>query len=280
MKPAPFDYVRADSADEATALLAEHGDDARVLAGGQSLMAVLNMRLAQPQLLVDISRSKTLAFVDVADGGLRIGASVTQAAVEWRPTLAREVPLLKLAFPHISHFQIRNRGTVCGSIAHADPSAELPLCLLALRGDATLRGAKKRHTVAADDFFTGMLSTARRGDELLESVRFPLPTDGDGHGFQEFSIRHGDYAVCAAAAVVGPRGIRLAVAGIADRPMARDWDALDGSALDDALNEFAWSLEAQDDPHISATARRHLVRRLGRKAIEQARGATNQRSPT
>ncbi len=271
MKPAAFDYVRVDTAVEAVQLLAEHGDDARILAGGQSLMAILNMRLALPSLLIDISRSEAMASVAVEQDGLRIGAAATQAAVEWRASLATEVPLLKLAFPHISHFQIRNKGTVCGSIAHADPSAELPLCLLALKGDVVLRNAKKKRTVAADDLFTGMLSTARLGDELLESVRFPAPRDGERFGFTEFSIRHGDYAVCAAAAVVTDQTIRLAVGGIADRPAAREWAALDGSALDDALNEFAWALDAQDDPHMSAGARRHLVRRLGRKAVEQAR---------
>ena len=271
MKPAAFDYVRVETADEAVALLREHGDDARVLAGGQSLMAVLNMRLAQPSLLIDISRSPAMAAVTSDGRGLRVGASATQAAIEWRTSLAAEAPLLKLAFPHISHFQIRNKGTVCGSIAHADPSAELPLCLLALEGDVLLRSAKATRTVAADAFFTGMLSTARRGDELLESVRFPASRADQRFGFTELSIRHGDYAVCAAAAVVTDRTIRLAIGGIADRPVARDWDALDGDALDDALNEFAWALDAQDDPHISAAARRHLVRRLGRNAIAQAR---------
>ena len=271
MKPAAFDYVQVDTADEAAQLLAEHGDDARILAGGQSLMAILNMRLAQPGLLIDISRSASMAAISIEQGALRIGAAATQSSVEWRATLADEVPLLQLAFPHISHFQIRNKGTVCGSIAHADPSAELPLCLLALKGDVVLRSAKKKRTVAADGLFTGMLSTARRGDELLESVRFPAPRDGERFGFTEFSIRHGDYAVCAAAVVVTHKSIRLAVGGIADRPVARDWDALDGTALDDALNEFAWALDAQDDPHMSAVARRHLVRRLGRKAVEQAR---------
>ena len=272
MKPAAFDYVRCETADEAVQLLTEYGDDARILAGGQSLMAILNMRLATPDLLIDISRSEPMSTVTFGQDGLRIGAAATQGAIEWRASLAAEVPLLKLAFPHISHFQIRNKGTVCGSIAHADPSAELPLCLMALKGDVVLRTAKSTRTVLAADLFTGMLSTARRGDELLESVRFPAPRAGERFGFTEFSIRHGDYAVCAAAAVVTTTSIRLAVGGIADRPVAREWNALDGTALDDALNEFAWALDAQDDPNMSASARRHLVRRLGRKAVEQARG--------
>ena len=270
MKPAAFDYVRADSAEEARALLGQHGEDARILAGGQSLMAVLNMRLAQPQLLIDISRSASLARTAVEDGHLQIGAAATQASIEWRPDLARELPLLALALPHVSHFQIRNRGTVCGSIAHADPSAELALCLLALGGRVLLGGAKKRRTVDAQDFFLGMLSTARAPEELLEAVRFPLARAGQGFGFAEFSRRHGDFAICAVAAVADEKGLRLAVGGVADRPVARDLPRLEGSALDDALNEFAWALDARDDPQIAAATRRHLVRRLGRTAAEQA----------
>ena len=271
MKPAAFDYVRADSAEAACAQLLQHGEEARILAGGQSLMAVLNMRLAQPALLVDISRSASLARIEVRDGQLEVGAAATQAALEWRPTLAQELPLLPLVFPHISHFQIRNRGTVCGSVAHADPSAELPLCLLALRGSVVLRRGERQRVLPADQFFTGMLSTARAADELVQAVRFPLVRPGQGFGFREFSRRHGDFAVCAVAAVADAQGLRVAVGGVADRPMVREWPLLEGSALDDALNEFAWALDARDDPQISAAARRHLVRRLGRQAVEQAR---------
>ena len=141
MKPAPFDYLRALTAQDALDALAQTGDDARVLAGGQSLMAVLNMRLAQPRVLVDISRTAELDAVRVDEkaGQLVVSAAATQGSVEWRSTLRSEVPMLAMAFPHISHFQIRNRGTVCGSIAHADPSAELPLVLAALGGDVMLR---------------------------------------------------------------------------------------------------------------------------------------------
>ncbi|WP_295641772.1 FAD binding domain-containing protein [uncultured Methylibium sp.] len=271
MKPAAFDYLRADGADEAVAALARHGEDARILAGGQSLMAVLNMRLAQPALLVDISRSAALAQVRIDGGRLCIGAAATQASVEWRPTLAAELPLLALAFPHISHFQIRNRGTVGGSIAHADPSAELPLVLLALEGEVVLRSAKRRRVVPAAEFFTGMLLTARAPDELLEAVHFPLARPGAGHGFEEFSMRHGDFAVCAAAVVADERRLRIAIGGVADRPVARDYPpVLAGAALDDALNELAWSLDARDEPQASARLRRQLVRTLGRRAADQA----------
>ena len=270
MKPAAFDYLRADQAEVAVAALARHGEDARILAGGQSLMAVLNMRLANPALLIDISRSRPMAAVEVANGQLRIGAAATQASVHGRPGLATELPLLALAFPHISHFQIRNRGTVAGSIAHADPSAELPLCLLALEGEVVLRRARGRRVVKAADFFTGMLLTARAPDELLEEVRFPLAKSGTGFGFEEFSMRHGDFAVCAVAVVADGQRLRIAVGGVADRPTARDFPLLHGSALDDALNELAWSLQARDEPQASAQLRRQLVRTLGRRAVQQA----------
>lgn len=270
MKPAAFDYQRIASADEACAVLAQMGEDARILAGGQSLMAVLNMRLAQPQRLLDISRCAPLQTLRADQDALQVGAAVTQATLEWRPTLAHDLPLLHLAFPHISHFQVRNRGTVAGSIAHADPSAELPLCLLALQGEVLLRSARASRRVAAGDFFTGMLQTARRADELVEAVRFPLAAPGQGFGFEEFSVRHGDFAVCAVAAVADGQHLRIAVGGVADRPVARDLPLLQGDALADALNDFAWQLQARDEPQASAALRRQLVRQLGRRAVEQA----------
>ena len=270
MKPAAFDYQRIDSADEACAVLAQMGEDARILAGGQSLMAVLNMRLAQPQRLLDISRCAPLLHVRAEAGVMQVGAAVTQASLEWRPGLAQELPLLRLAFPHISHFPVRNRGTVAGSIAHADPSAELPLCLLALQGEVLLKSARTSRRVAAQDFFTGMLQTARRADELVEAVRFPLAQTGQGFGFEEFSVRHGDFAVCAVAAVADARQLRIAVGGVADRPVARNFPLLHGDALADALNDFAWQLQARDEPQASAALRRQLVRQLGRRVAEQA----------
>jgi 2-furoyl-CoA dehydrogenase FAD binding subunit len=273
MKPASFDYQRADTAEIAVASLAELGGDARILAGGQSLMAVMNMRLAQPKRLIDISRSASMAQVRVEGQWLHIGAAATQASVEWRPHLKQEQPLLALAFPNISHFQIRNSGTVVGSIAHADPSAELPLCLLALEGTVLLRKAKKNREVKAVDFFTGMLMTARADVEMIEAVRFPLGKRGIGYGFEEFAMRHGDFAVCAVAAVADAKRLRIAVGGVADVPVARDFPILEGSALTDALNELAWSLDARDEPQASAALRRQLVRTLGQRVSEQALAA-------
>jgi 2-furoyl-CoA dehydrogenase FAD binding subunit len=268
MKPAPFDYVRVDSAEEAVAVLAELGDDARVLAGGQSLMAMLNMRLAQPVALVDTHRTADLASIHVEDGRLVVRAAVTQAMLGRHPGLAESLPLLAQALPHIGHWQTRNRGTVCGSIAHADPSAELPLCLATLDGDVVLRSASGRRTLGAAEFFAGMLQTARAPTELVEAVRFPVTRAGERHGFAEIAMRHGDFAIVALAAVVAAAGIRLGVGGVADRPHVARWPRLAGAALDDALNDLAWALDARDDHHASATYRRHAVRTLGKRLIE------------
>jgi len=270
MKPQAFDYARPDNAEEAVGLLTSCGADARILAGGQSLMAVLNMRLAQPSVLIDISRVPDLNYVHVKDDHLVIGAAATQASVEWRETLEQEVPLLAQAIPHISHFQVRNRGTVCGSVAHADPSAELPLALLTLGGQVVLRNKKSRRVLSAEDFFQGMLMTARAADELLEEVRYPLAAAGHRYAFNEFSARHGDFAITSVAAMVGPNSIRFAVGGVADRPRVKVWPLLKGSDLETAINDFAWELEARDDHHASAKFRRQLVRRLGREVIEKA----------
>lgn len=266
MKPAAFDYIRADSADEAVALLAEYGDDARILAGGQSLMAILNMRLAQPKVLIDIHRAQDLYGIE-DNGGIRVRAAATQAALQRHAGLERTAPLLAQALPHLGHFQTRNRGTVCGSVAHADPSAELPLCLATLDGEVVLRSKRGRRTLKARAFFTGMLQTARAAGELIEEVRFPQRRDGERHGFTEVSMRHGDFAIVALAAVVSADGICLGVGGVADRPTVAHWPRLDGAALDDALNQLAWELGAQDDTHATAVYRRHLVRMLGRELI-------------
>jgi 2-furoyl-CoA dehydrogenase FAD binding subunit len=270
MKPAAFDYIRAESAEEAVGLLAQHSEDARILAGGQSLMAVLNIRLAQPKILLDISRCADLNYSRIENGNLVVGAAATQASVEWRRDLASEVPLLNLAFPWISHFQIRNRGTVCGSIAHADPSAELPLCMTALQGEIVLRSKSGRRVLKADDFFQGMLMTAVQPGELVEEVRFPLQKNGCRYAFEEVSMRHGDFAIVAVAAVVSDNAIELTVGGVADRPVRKQLPLLRGADLESALNDFAWELEAQSDAHATAQYRRHLVRQLGQKLIAKA----------
>jgi 2-furoyl-CoA dehydrogenase FAD binding subunit len=271
MKPPPFDYLRPQTVEEGLAALADHGEEARVLAGGQSLMAILNMRLTAPALLVDIGRLPTLDRIAVEGDRLVVGAAVTQAALEHWPGLAERAPLLAAALPWVGHLQTRNRGTVCGSIAHADPSAELPLCLAALGGEVVLLSARARRSVPAEQFFAGVLTTVCRADELIEAVRFPLKRSHTGYAFRELGLRHGDFAICAVAAMAEGDDVRIGVGGVADRPVVREFGALGDDGLDDALNEFAWDLGAVDDAHATAAYRRGLVRGLGRQAIEEAR---------
>jgi 2-furoyl-CoA dehydrogenase FAD binding subunit len=187
-----------------------------------------------------------------------------------RPDLSTEQPLLAAALPWLGHYQTRARGTVCGSAAHADPSAEIPLCLVALEGEIRLRSRKTSRTVKAGDFFAGMMVTDKGDDELIEAVVFPAARPGTGHAFREVARRHGDFAIVGCAAVVTADAIHLAVAGVADKPERRSFPLLDGSALSDALNAFAWNLDARDDFHATARLRRDLVRSLGRETIAEA----------
>ena len=267
MKPAAFAYVRVASKREALELLAEHGEQARIIAGGQSLMSVLNMRLAQPKVLVDINHADDLRELKVERGHLLVGAAVRQVELLDRPGLADEVPLLAQAMPWIGHFQTRNRGTVCGSMAHADPSAELPLCLVTLGGQVVLESLKgKRREVPAAEFFQGVLTTARRADELITAVHFPLADPAVRYRFREVAMRHGDFAMVALAACIRDDSVDLGIGGVADRPTLRRLPR--NGELADALNAFAWSLGAQDDVHATAAYRRQLVRELGRQLIE------------
>jgi 2-furoyl-CoA dehydrogenase FAD binding subunit len=271
MKPARFDYVRADTLGQAHAVLAEEGSDASVIAGGQTLVPMLSMRMARPKVLLDIMHLDALSAITIEGEMICVGAAVRQAALLDWPELADRQPLLALALPWVGHAQTRARGTVCGSAALADPSAEIPLALIALAGDITLSAHTGRRQVLAVDFFQGLMSTARRDDELIEAVRFPARRPGHGYAFREFARRHGDFAIVACAAVASDDGARLAVGGVADRPTARDFGALDGDALLDALNAFARDLDAQDDLHGTADYRRMLVRDLGYQTIVEAR---------
>jgi 2-furoyl-CoA dehydrogenase FAD binding subunit len=269
VKPAPFDYVRADSLDEALTVLAKEGADARIIAGGQSFMAMLNMRLARPKVVVDIMRISGLDRIDEIHNEVVVGAGVRQARLLAWDNLTARLPLVALSLPWTGHVQTRSRGTICGSIAHADPSAEMPLSLVALAGSVHLRNLRARRRVPAADYITGMMNTARADDEMIEAVSFPVVA-GRGYGFREVARRHGDFAIVACAVIVGDTGIRLAVGGVADKPEVRDWPLLDGAALDDALNAFAYEMDARSDVHATARYRRELVRRIGRVVIGEA----------
>jgi 2-furoyl-CoA dehydrogenase FAD binding subunit len=271
MKPKQFDYLRAGSVEEAVAELAETGEDAKILAGGQSLIAMLNFRLAEPEVLVDIAAVEALSYIKEDGDIVEIGAATTQGELQDWDGLPEKLSLLHKAFPNIGHFQTRNRGTVCGSIAHADPSTELPLCLATLGGEVVLRSKKGERRLKAAEFQLGMLTTARRPDELVAAARYPKAKPGAGYAFREVARRRGDFAIVALAASAVGNTVRLGIGGVADKPTVREWTGLADGDLDDALNAFAWDLGGYDDIHATSKYRRKLVRKLGRRVIEEAK---------
>ncbi len=275
MKPRRFDYARPDSVAEALALLAEHGEEAKVMAGGQSLMAMLNLRLLEPTMVIDIARLAELQTIKMVGNKVEVGAAVTQNRLKDWPDLAAKLPLLARALPFVGHFQTRNRGTVCGSIAHADPSSEIPLSLATLGGEVVLRSRRGTRTLAAADFQRGMLTTAREADELITAVRFPVQTDRRV-AFREVARRHGDFAMIAIAACVEggdarpATAVRIGIGGVADRPAVRRI-VLDGAgAAKAAFERLAWELEGYDDMHATARLRRDLLRQVGPAVVEEA----------
>jgi 2-furoyl-CoA dehydrogenase FAD binding subunit len=247
MKPAAFRYERPESVEEAVELLREHGDEAKVLAGGQSLVPMLNMRLARPSVLVDVNR---LPLGDVArdDGTIRVGATVRQAD---RRLL--EIPLLSECLPHVGHFVTRNRGSVGGSIAHADAAAELPLALTALGGSVVTSAGR---TIPAEKFFLTHFTTALEPGELLVETIWPAAQPDHRYAFEEFALRHGDFALCMAAAVAGPDGLRVALGSVPDHPMLLEIDP------ERPGDSAASQVEPWGTLHASAEYLRSLVRTL------------------
>lgn len=258
MKPAPFRYVRAESVEEALAALA--GEDAKVLAGGQSLLPALNMRLVRPATLVDINRVRDLDNIAREDGALVVGAAVRQAD----PRLL-EHPLLADALPHVGHFVTRNRGTVCGSIAHADAAGELPLCLVLLGGAVRVASARSEREIAAADFFRTHFTTALQPGELVVQTVWPRPPAGSGYAFCELAQRHGDYALCMVAAAVRDDELRVAIGSVVDRPTVVDVDP------DRPGESAAAAVEPWGNVHAPAAYLRHLVRVLVDRAVATAR---------
>jgi len=270
MKPRPFDYVRPDGVDEAVALLGELGDEARVLAGGQSLMAMMNLRLADPAMLIDISRIPELDAIRDLGSRIEVGAAVTQNKLLAWPKLKEKLPLLAAALPFVGHFQTRNKGTVCGSIAHADPSSEIPLSLATLEGEVVLRSKRGTRTLSAKSFQLDMLTTAREPDELIVAVRFPVMA-GRGVAFREVARRHGDFAMVAVAATIEDGGTaRLGIGGMAGKPVVQRIALNGGTSVKDAVDKIATELEGYEDLHASAELRRDILRNLAPIVIEEA----------
>ncbi len=281
MKPAPFEYCRADTLDEALDLLAELGPDASVLAGGMSLGPMLNMRLARPAAVIDINAVGFLSGVTAKGDSVVTGALCRQVDALASPLIAGSVPLLAEALPHVGHFQTRNRGTLGGSVCHADPSAEIPLALVALGGGIVLQRKGETRTVAARDFFDGIFATSREPDELVTALRWPRKLAGTCYAFDEIAQRHGDFAIGAVAAVaaVAPDGrlsaVTLGIGGIEDRPVLADLSGFVGAPATSETAVAAAGLAADradpmEDPKASAAYRRQLVRILGARVLERA----------
>lgn len=284
MKPAAFDYRAPGSLQEALAILDAHAETAKLLAGGQSLVPVLNFRLASPALLIDLNRIPALAGIrEEPDGSLVVGAMTRSRALETSALVRRANPLLHAAMPHIAHAQIRNRGTLGGSLAHADPAAELPAVCVACEAQLTIRNATGARTLAAGDFFTSFFSTALQANEILTEVRFPAWPAARRAGFVEFSRRHGDFALVGVALTIDLdgagrcAGARIVIFGAEDLPrlMSESAQALQGELpnakrIAEAARIAGARVVARADHHASAEYRSELVEVLTRRALEQA----------
>jgi carbon-monoxide dehydrogenase medium subunit len=273
VKPAPFAYKRARALDEAVALLGEHAD-ARLLAGGQSLIATLNMRLSAPSLLIDINGIDGLNGIALKDGQVEIGALTRHVRAGRSDVIAKHAPLIARAIPHIGHAAIRNRGTLGGSIAFADPAAELPACLLALDGEVDATGPKGKRTIHAQDFFKGLFETALGPQDVLTAIRVPAATKDTRTGFAELARRHGDYAIVGLAASARADGkgladVRLAFFGVGATAVRANKaeTALAGGNVDAAV--AALDLDPQDDLQASAAVKKHLAGVLLRRVAKQ-----------
>jgi carbon-monoxide dehydrogenase medium subunit len=282
VKLAPFEYHEADSVSEAVYLLAELGDSAKILAGGQSLLPLLALRLARPDHLIDINRATELATVSTG-GGLRLGAMVRHRVVERSPEVATANPLLASSARWIGHAAIRNRGTIGGSVAHGDPAAEVPAVLVALDGEIEATSPGGTRSIPAAEFFDGFLTTTLADGEMLTAVTLPAWPRGAGWSFQEFSRRSGDFAMAAAACVVTTSedgtisGARIALAGMSDRPVRAHEveDALVGEqptpqTWEAAASESVADLSPPSDLHGTSRYRRHLAATLVRRALAEA----------
>ncbi|HEX6417327.1 MAG TPA: xanthine dehydrogenase family protein subunit M [Acidimicrobiales bacterium] len=275
MIPAPFDYQRASSVDEAIGLLGEHGDEAKLLAGGHSLLPLMKLRLAQPTVLVDIGGIGDLSYVSDGGGTVRIGALTRHHDLAGSDLLREQVPLLAEVAGQIGDPQVRHRGTVGGSIAHGDPASDLPAALLALRATLVVRGPGGEREIAADDFFTGFLETALAPDEVLTEIRVPA-VPGAGWSFQKFNRRAQDWAIVGVAAVLGDGagpGVGLVNMGSVPLRAAGVEEALrSGAALTDAAGRADEGTEPPSDLNASPEYRRHLAKVLVRRALEAAGG--------
>ncbi|MDB5841473.1 MAG: hypothetical protein JWQ23_3425 [Herminiimonas sp.] len=282
MKPASFEYVRPQTLEEALTLLTRHGDEAKVIAGGQSLVPMMNFRVAQPALLIDINGLKELDYHRVDGQTLRIGALARHAALRESPLIRQVCPLMSEAYHFVAHGTVRNRGTLCGNLCHADPASEMPAVMLACGATLVIRNAEGQREVAAADFFQGLYATAVYPDDLLVEVRIPIPASRVGYAFEEVSIRKGDFAMTLVATLLEVRSGRIssaaiAYAGVSDRAIRLDavekrllGQAPSEKLFADVAREAAGALEVNEDIHASSEYRRDLIRTLTPRALAQA----------
>jgi CO/xanthine dehydrogenase FAD-binding subunit len=278
MKPPPFSYVAPKSIDECVAVMGEYADNAKIIAGGQSLMPLLNLRMVRPEVIVDIGRIRELDRWHEDNGSIRIGALVRQRALEIDDELARSLPLMAEAVHLIGHQATRSRGTIVGSMCHADPAAELPVCAIVLGAEFVLRSRKGSRTVKADDFFVDALSTTVAADELVEEVRIPMSAKGAGYAFAEVARRYGDFALVSAAAMVeigsgGWKDAHVALGGVGRRPLTfRFSDFASGKPLNQgAFVEFGRDIASRIEPaadlHATAEYRRAIAATLVERTL-------------
>lgn len=290
MKPSKFAYHAPETVDAAVEILGRYGGDARVLAGGQSLIPMMNFRLAAPAALIDLGRIPSLAYIRERDGTIQIGAMTRQRAIEFSPVIRDRLPLLHEAIGWVGHLPTRSRGTIGGSLAHADPSAEIPLVLQALEGEVVVRGPRGERTIPAASLFRTHLTTSLDPQEILIEVRFPIPPAGAGHAVEEFARRHGDFAIAGIAALVVRDGetcrrARLAAAGTGPTPLRLraaeeilERKGLGAAALDEASVKAAELVQPISDNNGSAEFRRHLTRVLTGRALRRAIASATKRA--
>lgn len=280
MKPAPFGYVRARSVEEAADALAN--GDARILAGGQSLMPMLNFRLVKPAVLVDINRIPGLDRIELREGRVRLGATVRHRVTATDPVIRAQTPIVHAAMQHVAHLTVRNRGTFCGSVCHADPAAEMPLMTLLLDGRIEAFSVRGRRTIAARDFFAGALLTTLEPDEMVTSITIEALPPQTGWSFQEFAKRHGDFALASVAVTLEARdgaaaNVRFGAMGVGETPLrlAELETLVAGKQVSQEVLEAVESrmhdlLQPNSDIHASADYRRFLAGRLARRALAEA----------
>ena len=270
MKPASFDLFQPIDWSETLNVLKNYEKDAMILAGGQSLIAMMNMRIAKPKVLIDINSIEDDMKLIEHKETIEIGPLYRQLELEIRHKTKKDLPLIAQCLPFIGHQQHRARGTVIGSLCHADPSSEIPLCFLALQGKVKLRNYYSQRIINAEDFFLGPLLTSKKDNEIVASVIFPKVTKNTGYAFKEISQKYGDFAMASFAAIAKENHVRFVVGGVCDQLVPIEWHTNDLKEIKTNLNDFAWDLNTKTDQYASSRYKREIVRNLGFKTIELA----------